>query len=64
MSKLGFSREPAVWIGLAGAIAGVVLNSHAIGALDANLAAENSLLVLIVSVLIRFFVTPAAKPGL
>jgi hypothetical protein len=58
MSKIGFSREPAVWIGLLGAIAGLIVNSHAISILDANQTAENALITLVVGVLIRFFVTP------
>ena len=61
MPNISPSHEPAVWIGLLGAIAAAIVNSGAIPALTANAATANVLIAAIVGVLIRFFVTPNAK---
>ena len=62
MKAITFSREPAVWIGLLGAVAVAVINSGAVPELTSNAAAYSTIVTAVVGVLIRFFVSPAVKP--
>lgn len=65
MSKFTFSKEPAVYIGLLGAIAAAVVHSGAFPVLTDNAAAADVLIAAAIGILIRFFVSPspAVKPA-
>ena len=58
LSRITFSREPAVWIALLGAVAVAVVQSGAFPSVTANAAGYTTLITLVVGIAIRFFVTP------
>jgi len=61
MPNVSFNREPAVWIGLLGAIAVAIVHSGVLPALTANSGAADVLITAVVGILIRFFVSPVVK---
>jgi len=62
MKALHPSREPAIWIGLAGSILTQIVLSGAFPDLTANQAVALDLISIAVGIATRFFVSPA-KPA-
>ena len=61
MQSIKFSKNPAVWIALLGAVAVAVVNSGAFPDVTANAAVYSVLITAAVGAVTRFFVSPAAK---
>ena len=59
MQSIKFSRNPAVWIGLIGAVAVLVVQSGISPELAANAGPLSVLITGLVGIAIRFFVSPA-----
>lgn len=58
MKAITFSREPAVYIGLLGALAVAVVHSGAVPQLTDNAAVLDTIIAALVGAAIRFFVSP------
>lgn len=59
MQAIKFSRNPAVWVALLGAVAVAVVNSGALPDVTANAAVYSVLITAAVGAITRFFVSPA-----
>ena len=59
MQSIKFTKNPAVWIALLGAVAVAVVNSGAFPDVTANAAVYSVLITAAVGAITRFFVSPA-----